>query len=163
MPPDGSKDKSSTYEEVLDEVAELFDKFLVTTTVIWGCDLNGSFARNSSRNDKLLIMFCAEQGLACSSSMPNLPTYYHFVANVISTIDMFIKDKNNPHHKSPVRIATREAANVGPHDPVIIDLDLSSPSGTRRGGTLPTSCQRVKPQQRHRNPECPHPILKFEI
>ena len=122
MPANGSRDKECTFEEVLDEVSELFEKFSPTTSVIWGGDLNGSLVRNSSRNDKLLTRFCMEQGLACPPNTPDLPTYHHFVDNINSKIDMFLMGDGSHHQQSSVQIKAREPTNVGPHDPVIINL-----------------------------------------
>jgi hypothetical protein len=122
MPSDRSHDKNFTYEEVLDEVSEMFLKFSAVSNVIWGGDLNASFARDNSRNDKLLIKFCEEQGLTYPPGTPDHPTYHHFVGGITSKIDMFIMAHSNHHQKSNVRVRTREATNTGPHDPVVIDL-----------------------------------------
>ena len=123
MPADGSKDKESTYESVLDEVYELYDKYK-QTTVIWGGDLNGSLHRRNSKNDKALQEFCKEQSLTCLKKTPCIPTYYHFAQNITSTIDMFIVQEDTKHENSHVEVDMRNAVNTGPHDPVITQLQF---------------------------------------
>jgi len=123
MPADGSRDKDLLYEDVLDEVYTVLEKY-ASTTLIWGGDLNGSLSRDRSRNDKLLKTFCIDQGLNCPPGMMNIPTYHHFAGNVKSSIDMFLFNDNTRHQNSDFKIEAREASNVGPHDPVIVKLDF---------------------------------------
>ena len=123
MPADGSRDKDLLYEDVLDEVHTVFDKYSATT-VIWGGDINGSLSRRSSHNDRLLQHFCNEQELICPSGTPNMPTYHHFSGNAKSTIDMFLVKSNSVYRDANLSVRAREATNIGPHDPVIMDMDL---------------------------------------
>lgn len=117
LPTEGSHDKVHSYEDILDEVFELKQRY---PRMIWAGDLNGDFNRcPPSSNDRKLVSFCHEMGFEATQDTE--PSYYHFSGNSSSRIDHILQNPrdNLLKHRPTVE---DDPINVGPHKAVTASL-----------------------------------------
>ena len=121
MPTDGSKD---SYNSILDEVFEVFEKYGNQAEIVWLGDMNASLERTRpSTNDLKFRKFIKEENLK-SLTPTGQSTYYHFWGNITSTIDHIIVRKNNGPEYQPSWIECRHPINMSSHDPVMTTLRI---------------------------------------
>ena len=138
MPTMGSA--NAEYEEILDEVHELLQKF-TGYNVIWTGDINAMTQRpKPTKNDDQFKAFCSENDLIASNKMPTNPTFHHFNGVSTSQIDLFIFI----HHslaENPIKqitIQSRNPLNTSMHDPVTAILSMKLPvKTTNKAKTTP--------------------------
>ena len=124
MPAEGTLDKTTSYEEVLDEVHEIIQNSQ-NTKIIWIGDMNASLIRNrKSSNDKAFEHFCTEAYLTPSPLMPSLPTYHHFAHSSTSQIDLLVTPTNQTDLISKMEIDARNPENASSHDAVIATIEI---------------------------------------
>ncbi len=123
LPSSGSQNSDDTYEETLDEVHEIYEKYSGSSTVLWAGDLNGSFNRQQpSNNDTKLRDFCKERNLYSKLAETNTATYHHFVGNITSQIDHIVQARNQRDLVESIQVDSDNHHNVGSHDGVIATL-----------------------------------------
>lgn len=135
-----------TYEEILDEVHELIEKYADNNQFIWTGDLNADPRRLTSNNDKALQRFCREENLAIFNN--STPTYHHFSGNITSTLDHIIQPKNQNLVTKCV-IDSRDDINLSSHDSLIINTKFKISEqevtyGKRSDSSLPDAPIKIK-------------------
>ena len=119
MPTNGTMADTS-YDEVLDEVFEVMEKYSTNNSIIWIGDINAAVKRaKPTSNDKLFIKFCLENKLTVSPLTPDAPTYYHFSGGASSQIDLVITPEEQAPIITAVHVDVRAPANTSPHDAII--------------------------------------------
>lgn len=125
MPTDRSRDKSTDYCSVLDEVHEITAKYMNTSIILWVGDINASFVRlKPTMNDLLLKNFCEETGFIQVDCTPNRPTYHHFLGGITSQIDHFLQLSSQKRFLTNINIITRDPTNLSSHDAVCAALNV---------------------------------------
>lgn len=126
MPAGNIRSDIARYHSVLDEVHELYEKYSDSCDIIWIGDLNGAFTRQKPhKRDHLLRDFCNEMGFGLSGDKTT-PTFHNSQSGNSFRIDHILQPNNVPHRALNIRVLTREATNMSPHDPVIADIIISS-------------------------------------
>ncbi len=123
MPTEGTKDATTSYQAVLDEVMAVITRCADNSMIIWTGDLNASMIKRShpTKNDKLLESFCMENNLS-KYDMPNQPTYHHFTGLSSSQLDYFLRLSHQRILLENVNIDKRHPCNNSAHDAVKADL-----------------------------------------
>ena len=119
MPTNGSED---SYQEALDEVIELMNKFRERGKVIWLGDLNASKHRHTSPNDKHFTQVCHELNLDTTDLKDQEPTYHHFIGNIKSRIDHILAPPEAIHCLADTWTEGRDPLNMSSHDPVFTKI-----------------------------------------
>ena len=126
MPTSGST--KADYNEILDEVYEILQKYS-RFKVLWTGDLNATNQRlKPSKNDDQLRSFCIENDLKISDKMPSTPTFHHFNGTSTSQIDLFIHHYHANIPICTITIQSRDPTNTSMHDPVTATLMVKVPS-----------------------------------
>jgi len=113
MPTEGTHTED-TYEEILDEIHTLKEKYK-EHSLIWAGDINADPKRAKSSNDKKLHLFISEENLKIFPILDDQPTFYHFNGKSTSSIDKFISDSSPAH---PTTVDQRNPLNSSSHDAV---------------------------------------------
>ena len=122
---------NADYEELLDEVFEVVNKYS-STQLVWTGDINAAAERQKpTANDNMLKKFCQENCLEISKHMPKLPTFYHFNGKSTSTIDLFIHRASEDPFTN-ITIDERSPLNTSTHDPVTAVLSSSLNSEAKK-------------------------------
>ena len=91
MPCRGRKTKENQYNESLDVIREIINKYRHSHQIILGGDLNASLHREPPNNsDKALQTFIQEVELTTPDNYPTKPTFYHHDNKSSSQIDYFL-------------------------------------------------------------------------
>ena len=123
MPTQGSHDRSTDFNTVLDEIFEITEKYRNTSTIIWTGDFNSSLCRSKpSPNDKKQSAYCNKHGFAPSQHTPKTATYHHFAYGVSSQIDYFMQLKNQIPIIESITVDPRNPTNTSSHDPIFAKL-----------------------------------------
>ena len=124
MPTNGTM-ADIAYEEVLDEVYEVMQKYSATNKIIWIGDINASTKRpKPTSNDKLFMSFCQENKLKVHPLTPDQPTYHHFSGDASSQIDLVVYMEQQASTLELVSIDIRGAENTSLHDAIIAKTNL---------------------------------------
>ena len=125
MPTNGTM-ADADYNEVLDEVYEVVQKYSPNNKILWIGDINASTKRaRPTANDRAFKAFCLENKLLVSPLRPDLPTYHHFHGEVTSQIDLAITVEEQQQFLHEVSIDVRSALNTSPHDAIVAHTDQS--------------------------------------
>ena len=127
MPANGTL-TGDKYEDCLDQVYEIVNKFGKSHKIIWCGDLNADIKRMSSKNDSQLNSFCAENDLHISPRTPASPTFHHFNGYSQSAIDLFITSESDGWVIGTIHIDGRNCTNTSCHDAVTAHLELEKPT-----------------------------------
>ena len=143
MPTEGSHDKQSSYEDLLDEVHEITQKYQSTCDIIWAGDHNASFYRKKpTTNDRLFRAFCKEDNYVPHPETEDTPTYHHFCGESKSRIDHVLSTSGKNILRT-TSVDIRHHLNVGSHDAVIAEVAIiippviKSPPGARPANPKP--------------------------
>jgi hypothetical protein len=139
MPTQGSHDKSTDYNMVLDEIHEITEKYNKDHLLIWAGDLNASLKRQKpTTNDAALKKFCLNYGYRYPAGTPDTATYYHFAHNITSQIDYFMQLRHQSQIISEIQVDTRNPINTSSHDAVIASVvpHLHAEKKTTSKGTM---------------------------
>jgi hypothetical protein len=132
MPTQGCKDPA--YEDVLDEVNELMNKFW-QLAVLWTGDLNADVLRAGKYyNDRLLQEFLTERHLKISELQQPTATYHHFNGTSKSRLDIFITGVTFDSLKS-ITNDHRHIINLSSHDAVTATLNILLPNDRKPDNT----------------------------
>ena len=136
MPTMGSA--NAEYEEILDEVHELLQKFnRIQRDLDWRYKCNDSTAE-TYKNDDQFKAFCSENDLIVSNKMPTNPTFHHFNGVSTSQIDLFIHHRLAENPIKQITIQSRDPLNTSMHDPVTAILPMKLPvKTTNKARTTP--------------------------
>ena len=122
---------NADYDEVLDEVHELLQKF-TGYNILWTGDINAMMQRQRpTKNDEQFSAFCSENELVVSEKMPANPTFHHFNSMSTSQIDLFIHHRLAESPINQITIQSRDPLNTSLHDPVTAVLPTKLPDKTR--------------------------------
>jgi hypothetical protein len=148
LPAGNAKADHMEYQNVLDEVLEIVQKYSHNHQIVWVGDLNGSFDRSPPcTRDALLRRLCEEVNISPDGDT-SIPSYYHNNAGTpTSRIDHVIPILPVCHIDMSVSVRAREALNTSPHDPVVAHFKSTLGSvmrNTRKATcTLNSSKQRI--------------------
>jgi hypothetical protein len=142
MPTQGS---ASAYDNLLDEVHEIIQKYRMEGDILWLGDMNASYHRlKPSANDKMFRTFCKENHLSPLDPLDKQPTYHHFTGGITSRIDHILALADPSDIISSTYIEHRHPMNTSSHDPVIVDVFIRAPESVKSTGT-DTLSARQKP------------------
>ena len=118
MPAEGSHDRTCTYDEVLDEVQVVAEKYKAVGSIVWTGDLNADLSRvPGTTNDRKLKLFCQAEDLKIARNTLPVPTYYHFNGTSHSVIDHII-EPGAQHLVQKSHVHVRPPENCSDHDSV---------------------------------------------
>ena len=145
MPTIGTHDKTTDYQAVLDEVWAITEKYKTYGPIIWAGDMNASFRRKKkSKNDKLFLEHCEENGFVMPVTFPSQPTYHHFIGDIATQIDYILELKDCSSIINAVTIDERSPINCGAHDAVIAYLNIHSATTREQNKKKMCSIYKVK-------------------
>ena len=103
LPSSSSKDSVLEYHETIDQLHELFQKYLDTHTIIIGGDLNADLAKDSvnNRRKKYLMDFISEFNLKFSAGGK---TFINTAGQECSEIDYFLHQSQSEFNMSEKRV-----------------------------------------------------------
>ncbi|CAC5378655.1 unnamed protein product [Mytilus coruscus] len=119
MPTRGSNTHDN-YQAVLDEIAEIVEKYGANADIILGGDMNASLHRKDGiSRDKTFKIFLEEQKLFRPNQCRRQNTFYHYNGRDESQIDYFLESEEII---SMYTTFVREPENTSTHDPVLVLL-----------------------------------------
>ena len=126
MPANGTL-SDVAYEEILDEVQILFDKYSPSNKIIWMGDMNATIREHrNNQNDQKFRKFLSENSLQTLRLEPDVDTYHHFIEGISSQIDYAITRLDHMDMINKVLVDIRNHLNTGPHDSLIIETNLQN-------------------------------------
>ena len=137
MPTEGTHDSENTYDDVLDEVHDIMQKYKSSSSIIWAGDLNGSLRRPSpTTNDRKLRKFFREEKLESKITLEETPTYYHFNRRSTSQIDHIAQLQRDENKLTEVRVDQRNHVNTSSHDAVMANLTVIPKKWPKKKATV---------------------------
>ncbi|CAG2237180.1 unnamed protein product [Mytilus edulis] len=122
MPTRGGNITIEDFKTVLDELSEMIEKYLPTSDIIIGGDMNASLHRNERKipRDTVFDEFLKSNGLSIPSTCKKQSTFFHFNNRDESQIDYFVE--TSAMVKKYLSF-NREFQNLSTHDPIMISIN----------------------------------------
>ena len=116
LPARGLAENESLFAECLDELHEIFVKYVPTHTIFFGGDFNASLHRGSHlHRDVLFREFVEEHELKLDSNYPVQDTFFHASSDSSSQIDYFLVGPSRVPLQSVVTISDMHHLNLSDH------------------------------------------------
>ncbi|XP_063411607.1 uncharacterized protein LOC134694525 [Mytilus trossulus] len=122
MPTRGGNITIEDFKSVLDELSEIIEKYLPTSDIIIGGDMNASLHRNERKIPRDIVFdeFLKSNGLSIPSTCKKQSTFFHFNNRDESQIDYFVE--TSALVKKYLSF-NREFQNLSTHDPIMISIN----------------------------------------
>ncbi|CAG2224543.1 unnamed protein product [Mytilus edulis] len=122
MPTRGGNITIEDFKTVLDELSEMIEKYLPTSDIIIGGDMNASLHRNERKIPRDIVFdeFLKSNGLSIPSTCKKQSTFFHFNNRDESQIDYFVE--TSAMVKKYLSF-NREFQNLSTHDPIMISIN----------------------------------------
>ncbi|CAG2198388.1 unnamed protein product [Mytilus edulis] len=118
LPCRGNANSIDNYQEILDELSEIYIKYSNVFRIVIGGDMNASIYRDS-KQDKVFRDFIKENNLLIPPSCGKTFTFYHYNGRDTSQIDYFLESKSVI---SNYLTFIRESTNTSTHDPILTTI-----------------------------------------
>ncbi|CAG2218547.1 unnamed protein product [Mytilus edulis] len=118
LPCRGNANSIDNYQEILDELSEIYIKYSNAFRIVIGGDMNASIYRDS-KQDKVFRDFIKENNLLIPPSCGKTFTFYHYNGRDTSQIDYFLESKSVI---SNYLTFIRESINTSTHDPILTTI-----------------------------------------
>ncbi|CAC5422160.1 unnamed protein product [Mytilus coruscus] len=118
LPCRGNANSIDNYQEILDELSEIYIKYSNVFRIVIGGDMNASISRDS-KQDKVFRDFIKENNLLIPPSCGKTFTFYHYNGRDTFQIDYFLERKSVI---SNYLTFIRESTNTSTHDPILTTI-----------------------------------------
>ena len=114
------------YNDTLDQINEIIDKYKETYQIILCGDMNASLHRDNRRRDQLFKNFIVANNLSIPQKHPVHPTFFHHNGKYTSQTDYFLFEDRAIHQlKTTVRVRPMHPTNTSDHTLVTADITLA--------------------------------------
>ena len=142
MPSYGSSDHKNKYQEMLDQIFEIRQKYC-NSSMVWMGDLNGSLVRSNNHHDTMLKESIRELGIKPPTNLESA-TYHHFSHSVKSQIDYILCDPKTVKLCTDHRVLERQSRNTSTHDPVQAKFKIRLQKRTKKKETIDAAPMRIQ-------------------